>query len=114
MKIAASIAAVLCVSSGLAHAEDATTVVGSSPLSVTVPYQSSELATEHGILSLRFRIIRAANRVCDMPEAYMGPANGRYCVSPTLGDAYAQLDRAITRWRNGELADAGSISVRVF
>jgi hypothetical protein len=35
-------------------------------------------------------------------------------VSPTLGDAYAQLDRAIARWRNGELADAGSISVRVF
>jgi UrcA family protein len=113
MKITASIAAALFLSSGLAHAEDATTVVGSSTLVEQVPYQPSELATVHGVRAVRMRISRAATRVCDKPETYMGPANGWYCVRPVQSDGYAQLDRAVARWRKGEQANAGSIAVRV-
>jgi UrcA family protein len=113
MKNIALIAAVLFVSSGLANAEEATTVLGPSPIVEHVPYQPSELATESGIHGLRMRIMRAAVRVCETPETYMGPLSGRYCVVPVRHDAFAQVDRAVARWRNGEQANAGSITVRV-
>jgi UrcA family protein len=113
MKTIALIAAGLLASSGLAHAEEATTVVGPSPIVEHVSYQPSELATVHGIHGLRSRISQAAHRVCKSPESLMGPLNMRYCLDPVYREGIAQLDRAIARWRAGEQASANTISVRV-
>jgi UrcA family protein len=113
MKTIALIAAGLLAGSGFAHAEDATTVLGASAIVEHVPYQPSELASESGIHGLRMRIFRAAVRVCETPETFPGPLSGKFCVVPVLSDAYAQVDRAVARSRNGEQANAGGISVRV-
>jgi UrcA family protein len=114
MKITASIAAVLFVSSGLAHAEEATTVVGSSAIVEHVPYQPSELATDQGVRKLRSRVHAAALEVCQPSEVAFSPTyNQINCLSPTLRDAIAQVDSAVAHSRSGEQASAGSISVRV-
>ena len=113
MKTIALIAAGLLAGSGLAHAEEATTVVGPSPLVERVPYQPSELATDSGIHDLRMRVFRAAVRVCETPETFMGPLSSTFCVDPVRRDALAQVDSAVARRRSGAQANAGSILVRV-
>jgi UrcA family protein len=114
MKTIALIAAVLLAGSGLAHAEDATTVVGTSPIVEHVPYQPSELASEHGIRDLRKRVRLATFRVCaPVPDDFIVGFDLHNCTGPTLHSAYAQVDRAAADWRNGKQASAGSIAVRV-
>jgi UrcA family protein len=111
MKTIALIAAGLLAGSGLAHAEDATTVVG-SPFVAHVPYQPSDLATDQGVRKLRSRVHAAALEVCQPSEDAFSPTyNQINCLSPTLRDAFAQLDSAVARSRSGEQASAGSISV---
>ena len=113
MKTIALIATGLLAGSGLAHAEDATTVVG-SPFVTRVHYQPSDLATVQGIRELRGRVHNAALELCQPSEdAFMGNYRQLNCLAPTLRDAYAQVDSAVARSRSGEQASAGSISVRV-
>jgi UrcA family protein len=112
MKTIALIAAGLLASSGLAHAEDATTVVG-SPFVARVHYQPSELATAQGIRELRGRVHNAAFELCQPSKDAWVTYNEVNCLAPTLRDAYAQVDSAVARSRSGEQASAGSISVRV-
>jgi UrcA family protein len=111
MKTIALIAAGLLAGSGLAHAEDATTVVG-SPLVAHVPYQPSDLVTAHGVRELRGRVRNAAHELCQPSEqSFMATFNALNCLRPTLRDAFAQVDSAVARSRSGQQANAGSISV---
>jgi UrcA family protein len=113
MKNIAWIAAGLLAGSGLAHAEDATTVVG-SPVVVRVPYQASDLATGQGIRALRGRVRNVAHELCQPSEdTFMLTFNELNCLTPTLHDAFAQVDSVAARWRSGVQASAGSISIRV-
>ena len=112
MKTIALIAAGLLAGSGLAHAEDATTVVGSpSPFVTRVPYQPSDLATDQGVRELRSRVRNAAFELCQPSKDAWVTYNQLNCLAPTLRDALAQVDSAVTRSRSGEQASAGSISV---
>jgi UrcA family protein len=114
MKTIALIAAGLLASSGFAHAENARTVLGASAIVERVPYQPSELASEHGIRDLRNRVRLATIHVCGpLHEDFIAGFNLLNCTRPTLHSAYAQVDRAVADRRNGAQASAGSIAVRV-
>jgi UrcA family protein len=110
MKAIALIAAGLLAGSGLAHAEDATTVVG-SPRVTRVPYQPSDLATDQGVRELRSRVRNAAFELCQPSQDTWVTYNQLNCLAPTLRDAIAQVDSAVAHQRSGEQASAGSISV---
>jgi UrcA family protein len=113
MKTIALIAAGLLAGSGLAHAQDGTTVVATSPRVERVHYQPSDLATEQGIHDLRNRVRLAADHVCaPVPGDSMIAFNELACTAPTLRNANAQVDLAVAHWRNGEQVSAGLIAVR--
>jgi UrcA family protein len=113
MKNIASIAALLFVSCGVAHGRDITTVVGATPTVEHVSYRGAELATAIGIRNLRARVHQAVTRLCrPSADTFMVSYRQLDCTSPALHEAYAQVDRAVTRWRDGMQASAGSISVR--
>jgi UrcA family protein len=114
MKYIALIATGLLAGSGIAHAEDATTVVA-SPLVAHVPYQPSDLATAHGVRELRGRVRNAAHELCQpSDETFIATFNEMNCLRPTLRDAFAQVDSAAARWQSDAQASAaGSIAVRV-
>jgi UrcA family protein len=113
MKAIALIAAGLLAGSGLAHAEDTTTTVVGSPFVANVPYQPSDLATESGVRELRFRVRQAAYRVCQPSwDAFRPISVEQNCFGPTVRGALVQVDQAVTRWRSGAQASAGSITIR--
>jgi UrcA family protein len=113
MKITALIAAALLASSGFARAQDATTVTARTSLVEHVTYHTSELATVDGIRGIRARIRQAALRLCAPPvDTLLTTLNGLACTKPAMRNAFAQVDRAITNWRNGAQANAGNILVR--
>jgi UrcA family protein len=107
-------AALLFASTGFAFAEDATTVIGTSPFVEHVPYRVADLATASGVRDLRSRVRHAARRLCaPTDETLMATFSELNCTSPALRDAFAQVDSAVMRWRSGALASAGSITIRV-
>ena len=114
MKTITLTAALLFASTGFAFAEDATTVIGTSSFVEHVPYRVADLATDSGVRDLRSRVRQAARRLCAPAEdTFFATFSEVNCTSPTLRDAFAQVDSAVTHWRSGALASAGNITVRV-
>jgi UrcA family protein len=112
MKTIALIAAGLVASSGLAHAEDATTVVG-SPFVANVPYRASDLATESGVRALQIRVRRAAYRLCQPSDDAFRPISVEMnCFGPTVRGALGQVDQVVARERSATQASAGHITIR--
>jgi UrcA family protein len=112
MKYVAICAASLCFAAGMAHARDVTTVVGPPSFVEQVPYHGSELATASGIRALRMRVHQAVDRLCAPSDDFMETFNDVACTHPALHEAFAQVDRAVARWRNGTQASVGNITVR--
>ncbi len=112
MKIALIIASAFFAFGTAAQADNGTTVIASSPYVERVSYQPADLASAAGIRDLRRRVRSAAHRVCQPGEdTFMPTYNAISCTSPTLKDAFAQIDRAVARGGAPSLA-AASIAVR--
>jgi UrcA family protein len=111
MKTIALIAAGLLAGSGLAHAEDVTTVYA-SPSVARVSYRASDLATESGVRDLRLRVRRAAYHVCQPSDDAFRPISVELnCFRPTVRDALVQVDQAVARWQNSTQASADRITI---
>lgn len=97
-----------------ANAEPVNTVTAPSPYIEHVSYEQDSLATAEGISDLRSRVRHAAHRVCAPGKDTFATYVPLQCVSPTLRDAFTQVDAAVQRWQSGQLASAPHITVLAF
>ena len=115
MKSIVYFAGLLIASTGIAYADDQPTVVTPpSPYVEHVPYKQADLTTEAGVKDLRSRVRRAAHRVCEPDDStFYATYNHMRCYTPTIRDAFAQVDSAVSRARDTNLASASRISIQV-
>lgn len=113
MKSIVYFAGLLIASTGVAYANGEPTVVTPpSPYVEHVSYKQSDLTSEQGIKDLRSRVRRAAHRVCGPDEdTFMATFSHLRCYTPTLRDAFAQVDVAVSR-AHTNMASAPGISIR--
>lgn len=113
MKSIVYFAGLLIASTGIAYADGEPTVVTPpSPYVEHVPYNSSDLTSEQGVKELRSRVRRAAHRVCEPDDnTFMATYSHMQCYNPTLKDAFAQVDVAVSRARTN-MASAPGISIK--